>query len=79
MLFSEPRSGWKDSKDDKWCQISFFLPLGKKESSVAKGCTGSLAALKGRSCICPMLKKRILTHYNAQNHSKSIAYSDNTK
>ena len=33
-----------------------FLPLGKKESSAAKGCTGSLAALKGRSCICAALR-----------------------
>ena len=33
-----------------------FLPLGKKESFGAKGCTGSLAALKGRSCICAALR-----------------------
>ena len=33
-----------------------LLPLGKKESSSAKGCTRFLAAIKGRSCICAALR-----------------------
>ena len=41
--------------DDKWREI-IFLPLGKKESSAAKGCTGFLALLKDRPCICADLR-----------------------
>ena len=42
--------------DDKQVKYQNFLPSGKKELCAAKGSTGSLAALKGRPCICVALR-----------------------
>ena len=43
-------------------EINFFLPLSKKYSCLAKGYTGSLAALKSRPYICGPLDRTFSNH-----------------
>ena len=41
---------------DKPPRNEYFCDKAKKEACAAEGCMGSLAVLKGRSCICAALR-----------------------
>ena len=59
-IFGHTDSPWSASnRDDKSATYQIFLPLGKKESSAAEGCTRFLAGLKGRPCICAALRSHM--------------------